>query len=103
MPVVTGDMATLPKEIAEDYGKIVNEGIVLIVGVMSKHAMSLKQRMNSIGEWLRHYPMEDPRFFTDSIYVVVQNEDSTLTYIPVEIFKKYAVEYHHTPTGFIHR
>lgn len=103
MPVLTGATAHLPKEFVEDYGLIVKEGYVTIVGVIAPVAMSKPQLLESVGAWIARYPSEDPMFFTESIYVIVYNEDTSLTYIPVEIFKKYATELPYIPTGFMYK
>jgi len=93
MPVITGRMANLSETITEDYPTLVAPGMVTIAGVISKAGMSNEQLEHSIVEWLATYKDEDPSFFINSIYVILQYMHGGISYIPIEIFKKYATEY----------
>lgn len=93
MAVITGRMASIADSISEDYPTLVAPGMVNIVGVISKAGMTKEQLEFSIVEWLAECKEEDPQFFINSVYVILQYMHGAIAYIPIEIFKKYATEY----------
>lgn len=93
MPVITGRMASIADSISEDYPTLVAPGMVTIVGVINKAGMSKEQLEQSIVEWLAECKEEDPQFFINSVYVILQYMHGAIAYIPIEIFKKYATEF----------